>query len=252
MNLSTIWSGLFVLCGSILLNACPSLADDSISTQVKALRQLTESAQKGELSPDQIRSLQTLRIFISQSTLPASEVQPKTRTAADPPLLIDAKAQREDAVPVNCIEIQQRFYQAKAYWSQLLCLANRIIQLSAKPCPDLHCINQLRREADALKAKIDVLYPPEWDNKSIHFSRSWKSDHAIEFKDYRSLNWHNVYWPTLDSVPATIFAFKQDGVDVAQDLSVTNYCLESIRMTLEFDAMLAGTNDKKFGVRIQF
>ena len=246
----------------------------TISGRVSTLRQLAESARAGEIPPDQVRALRELRIFMTQAVVQTDGAS-SMQTSNALPMVIAGRAQKEDAIPIDCREIQLRFYLAKAQWGQLLCLADRIVQLSAQPCPDLHCINQLRREAEVLKTRIDALYPLEWDEKTIPFSRSWTFDPRIygaqldaflgkqnvlagnpklllQFTNFASLKWRDSYWQDLANVPFTRFVVSDSKVEVDQMLSVTNYCLESIRMDLALKAHVSGFETRDFGVYLQF
>lgn len=257
------------------LIAAPSSEEATVAERVQALRDLSASAQAGEIPPAQIPAIKELRQFLAQESPSSENTQIIPQSSLGLPIVLKGQAQRRDKFPLDCREIQRRFHLAKTYWNQMLCLADRIVALSARPCPDLHCIKMLRQQADLLKEKIDLTYPTDWDQRNVSFSRRWTfyapdyfqqfdaflgkpqilADHPdtkLQFTKLRSLKWRGVFWDDISAIPFTKIIIHDDYVDVAQQLSVTNYCLEPMRMEISLDGHLSGFEDHPFGVHLKF
>lgn len=265
----------FLSVGVPVVSAGSPSEQPTVSSRVEELRQLAESARAGAIPPSKIPAIKELRQFLAQEPSFVENMQTANRSSVGLPTVVSGQAQRRDKFPLDCREIQRRFHLAKAYWNQMLCVVDRIIYLSAQPCPDLHCIKLLRHQADILKEKIDLTYPPQWDQRSVNFSRRWTfhaSDYSQKFDAFfgrkqilasnpeaklqitgvRRVKWRGVFWDDIATIPYTQFVTGDDYVDVAQQLSVTNYCMEPMRIELTLTGQLSGQEDHPFGVHLHF
>jgi hypothetical protein len=214
-----------------------------VADQISDLRHLQESSVKGFVTEDDEQKIENLRRFIASGGQIDYTVLNSTFPLGGQTLL-ETNAQHEDAVAVDCREIQKRFAASLKKWEQMLCVVDRIVALQKAPCPDTYCINKLKKEAEQLKRSVEQLYPAAWDERTILLHRRWTLDSAKITKDNNAIPadnafdltrsnplfaiWKNSLWTTPNNIPFTTITQDPSSLTLTQTHSVTSYCLESI------------------------